>query len=378
MSGTKRTPLSEQVRAYVLDQIRAGKWREGSRLPSENQLCKQFDVSRITIRGAMDKLVEDGIVYRIQGRGSFVSRAKEGGEPIRYAGRPAENRGPQFVAVLIPRLRGLLMTRLVEGIEKALEGSPCRIMLMTTGDSQKQEEEKLKEALAAGAKGIIVYPSDGQTYNEAMLRLSLDRYPIVVIDRYLRGVETNCVCSDHYAGAYEATEHLLRLGHRRIAFVTSPYSGTTSLEERLEGYRQALNDYGVMFDRGRVIESVEPERLGAILNEQPDLTALFAANEEIGLIAMRMAEAYGRSVPQHLSVIFFDDYDHSQYARIPPTCVAQQGEEIGVQAGRRLLSLIGDPLQDRAMLRVPTKLIVRASSAEPPDGIKGSSGDSGD
>ncbi|MCL6459282.1 MAG: GntR family transcriptional regulator, partial [Gorillibacterium sp.] len=64
---TKRTPLYTQVRAYVLDQIKMGKWGEGRRLPSETQLCKQFDVSRITIRNAMAKLVEEGIVYRVQG-----------------------------------------------------------------------------------------------------------------------------------------------------------------------------------------------------------------------------------------------------------------------------------------------------------------------
>jgi GntR family transcriptional regulator of arabinose operon len=364
-SSSKRTPLYTQVRDYVLDQIRSGKWGEGRRLPSENQLCMQFDVSRITIRSAMAKLVEEGIVYRIQGRGSYVGQYAGEKEPIRYASPSPEGNSLLLVAMLIPKLRGLLMTRLVEGVEAALESSRYRILLLTTDYSQAIEEEKLKEAMRAGAQGIIVYPSDGQTYNEGMLRLSLDRYPIVVIDRYLRGVETNCVCSDHYTGAYEATEHLLQLGHRRIAFVTSPYMGTTSLEERFEGYRQALNDYGIIFDKKRVLEQMEPAAIDAFLHEQSDLTALFATNEDIGTALLRAAEESGRAVPEQLSVIFFDDYEHSGGARIPPTCVAQQGERIGNEAARRLLSLMEDPLQDRSSIRVPTRLIVRSSTAHP-------------
>jgi len=359
LNESKRTPLYTQVRDYVLDHIKAGKWREGSRLPSENQLCKMFDVSRITIRSAMDKLVEEGIVYRVQGRGSYVAQFKGEKEPVRY-----ESVSPQLVALLVPEMRGLLITRVAEGVASELEHTRYRMLLLTTGHSQEKEERKLEEAMQAGAKGIIVYPSEGQTYNEKMLKLALNRYPIVVIDRYLRGVETNCVCSDHYAGAYEATTHLLKLGHRRIAFATTPYYGTTSLEERLEGYRQALNDHGVIFDKNRVYEIEEPDDVQAFLSEA-DMTALFAANEHIGTAAIRAAEACGKSVPGQLSVIFFDDYEYADDARIPPTCVAQQGEQIGREAAKRLLSIMAEPQQARLSIRLPVRLIVRSSTAVP-------------
>ncbi|MFC5407143.1 GntR family transcriptional regulator [Cohnella soli] len=366
---SKRTPLYAQVRDYVIDHIRSGKWRAGRKLPSETQLSKQFDVSRITIRSAMAKLVEEGIVYRVQGRGSYVGQYAGEKEPIRYAKPDLDKDGLHLVALILPKMRGNLMTRLTSGVEAGLDGSRYRILLMTTDYSQAKEEEKLREAVQAGAQGIIIYPSDGQTYNEGMLRLSLDRYPIVVLDRYLRGVETNCVCSDHYTGAYEATEQLLRQGHRRIAFVSPACAGTTSLEERLEGYRQALNDYGVIFDKSRVLERGEQEEIEAFLKDKTDLTALFGANEEIGLNAIRAAEKIGKAVPERMSVIFFDDYDHSGDARIPPTCITQQGERIGREAANRVLSLIEDPHQSRVMIRVPTRLIVRGSTAPVSEGI---------
>ncbi|MDG0791697.1 GntR family transcriptional regulator [Cohnella ginsengisoli] len=366
----KRTPLYAQIESYVRDQIRSGKWKPGKRLPSENQLCKQFDVSRITIRGAMDKLVEEGVVFRIQGRGSFVAEEAGMGEPAKYAfGRETSGeRELQAVAVILPRLQGMLTTSLLAGVERALEPSRFRMLLLTTDDSQEKEEVKLQEALRAGARGVIVYPAEGRTYSEEMLRLTLDRYPIVVIDRYVRGVPTHCVCSDHIAGAYEATEHLLRLGHRRIGFVTTPYEGTTSLEERLEGFRQALNDYGVVLDRSLVLERAEPDAIANFLAAASNVTALFAVNEQIGQIAIRAAEAAGMRVPEDLSVVFFDDYDHADAARIPPTCVAQQGDTIGFEAAGRLLSLFANPNQERSMVRIPTRLIVRASTAAPKSG----------
>lgn len=366
--AARRTPLYTQVEAYVRDRIRSGRWKPGKRLPSENQLCQQFDVSRITIRGAMAKLVEEGALYRVQGRGTFVSEAEGEGERLRYptGGDGGSGGELQTVAVIVPRLRGLLTTGLVTGAERRLASSRYRILVMLTEDSQALEEEKLREAIRAGARGIIVYPADGRTYSEEMLRLTLDRYPIVVIDRYVRGVQTNCVCSDHYAGAYEAAEHLLRLGHRRIAFVSTPCEGTTSLEERLDGFRQAMGDRGVVLDRSLVLERAEPEDIAAFLRANPELTALFAVNESIGLTAIYAAEAAGRRVPQELSVVFFDDYEHADSARIPPTCVAQQVETIGSEAAGRLLSLMQDPRQERTMLRIPTRLIVRSSTASPP------------
>nr|WP_286672229.1 GntR family transcriptional regulator [Cohnella hashimotonis] len=374
--SSKRTPLYAQIESYVRDQIRSGKWKPGKRLPSENQLCKQFDVSRITIRGAMDKLVEEGVVFRIQGRGSFVSEEPGAGERAKYAlGKgTSDERELQTVAVILPRLWGMLTNSLLAGVERALEPSPYRMMLLTTGDSQEIEEVKLQEALRAGARGLIVYPAEGRTYSEEMLRLTLDRYPIVVIDRYVRGVPTHCVCSDHIAGAYEATEHLLRLGHRRIGFVTTPYEGTTSLEERLEGFRQALNDYGVVLDRNLVLERAEQDAIAAFLAGSSNVTALFAVNESIGQMALHAAEAAGMRVPDDLSVVFFDDYDHADAARIPPTCVAQQGETIGYEAAGRLLSLFADPHQERTMVRIPTRLIVRSSTTAPKSGGKSEAG----
>lgn len=377
MSEVRRTPMYAQVCAYIRDKIREGKWKDGSRLPSENQLAQQFDVSRITIRGAMEQLVEEGAVYRIQGRGTFVAEAGTGKEPVRYASPDVTIRretvqyaGPDasahkeldLIALLIPALAGQLMTEIVRGVEEALSETRYRMLLITTGHSQQKEEIKLQEAIAAGASGMIVYPTVGYAYNEELLRLSIDRFPIVMIDRYVRGVEMNCVCSDHYRGAYEAVRHLLERGHRRIGYVTYKAYGTTSLEERLDGYRQALSDWGVVYDKSCLLELSDPAEMADFLRVQDDITALFIAQGELSRLVLEAAEQCGRTVPKQLALVRFDDYEAAADARLPLTCVAQQGELIGQEAISRLLSIIADPRQERQLIRLPTKLVIRASS----------------
>ncbi|MFC5651473.1 GntR family transcriptional regulator [Paenibacillus solisilvae] len=351
-------PLYTQIRSYIEDHIRTGRWREGHRLPSETHLARQFEVSRITVKNAMSKLVEEGIIYRIQGRGTFVAM-NEGGEPLRYK-KGASSAG--MIAFLIPRLDNRFTMNLLRGIERTLSEANIRILYLSTHDDDQREEQLLQEAIDTGVKGIIIYPVDGETYNETILRLTMDRFPIVVIDRYLKGIDTNCVCSDHRGGAYQATEHLLISGHRHIVFITSLFKGTTSLEERLEGYKQALAEYQVPFRRQYVVESTDSMSFRHLLLEHPEVTAAFAANEGIGQKVIEAAESIGRQIPNNLSVVFFDDYERSEAARIPPTCVLQQEEEIGRQAAQLLLTLIENPQQPRRSLRVPTQLMVRHST----------------
>ncbi|MFD0715309.1 GntR family transcriptional regulator [Paenibacillus sp. GCM10027626] len=368
MNG-ERTPLYTQIYSFLRDQMESGKWQEGFKLPSENQLCRKFDVSRITVRGAMTQLVEEGFIYRIQGRGSFVAGKDKTKEPVRYAPRSAQLQQAEsslpLIAVIVPRLSGLLITGIISGLNEGLAFSSYRILLLLSDGVLEKEDEMLREALALGAQGIVVYPTEGRVYNETMLRLSLDRFPIVVIDRYLSGVPTNCVCSDHYSGAYEATEHLLQLGHRNIAFVTTPFGDTTSsIEERLGGYRQAMNDYSVVIERSFIQVLSADEELRAFLDQHREMTALFAINEQLGLRLIKAADDTERVVPDDLSVVFFDDYAHSEFARIPPTCVTQDGEQIGRDTAALLLELLEQPEheRERKLIRVPTRLKIRQST----------------
>ncbi|WP_308638012.1 GntR family transcriptional regulator [Paenibacillus silvisoli] len=360
---TKRVPLYNQIRTYITDQIARGELLPGARLPSENELAEHFGVSRITVKGALSTLVKEGTVYRIQGKGSYIAEQAQGGEPIRY--QTPEKRKLKLISLLIPSLKTAYMVNLLRGVERAAASKGYRVMVSLTHESVETECKLLAEGDEFGVSGVIVYPVEGESYNEDILRLTLRGYPIVVIDRYLKGLETNCVCTDHFSGAYDATTHLIEAGHSRIAFLTAPYAGTTSMEDRLEGYRCALADHGIFGDPRLVFTRTEPEHIERYLRENPDVTAVFALNSSLGLKVFAVAERLRLSIPDRLSVIFFDDYEYSSKWALRPTCILQQEEEIGAQAGKLMLSLVGNPDQERKKIVLPPRLVIGGTTAAP-------------
>lgn len=244
---TARHPLYKQIRQHVLDQIHKKRWLPEQQIPSEHELAEQFQVSRVTVRGALSELVNEGVIYRIPGKGSFVHSGTASQVLSEKDADPAPN-GRKMVAFLMPRLDNRFTANVVSGIESELSKNGYHLLFCKTHDSRELEKkQKLKEMISLGVDGIVVYPVSDESYNEDILKLSLDRFPLVVVDRYLRGIETNCVCSDNLQGVYKATNHLIELGHRNIAYINSVIQ-TTSLEDRLNGYHRALADSFIPID----------------------------------------------------------------------------------------------------------------------------------
>jgi len=357
--------LYARIREHIRDQIDQGIRKPGDRLPSENELAEAFRVSRITVKQAMAALAKEGLVYRIQGRGTFVADGTGGEPPMPHPAARTSESPLHWAAFLVPSLDSSYTVHLLKGIEGTLSEAGYRLMVCRTHHSPERERELMREMVSSGAEGIIVFPAEGESYSEDILRLTLDRYPIVVLDRYLKGVETNCVCSDHYGGAYEATAHLLGLGHRKIAFLSAPIDGTTSLEDRLEGYKHALADALLPVEQRLIVTDLEHDRLVGFFRDNRDVTGVFAANSGIGRKAMEAIEQAGLRIPEEVSVVFFDSFEYSAGARIPPTAVVQQEEEIGKQAAALLLSVIREPNRERRRIVLPACLTVGRSTAPP-------------
>ncbi|MBB6670882.1 GntR family transcriptional regulator [Cohnella nanjingensis] len=378
--SSPRIPLYTQIRQYIRDQIERKAWLPGDRIPSENELAGRFNVSRITVKNALSKLNEEGLIFRVQGKGSFIS-PDPFGEPLIYAPDAAlggKNKG--LVAYLMPRLVNSFTARMLDGVEAELAKHGYRLIFCKTKDSQEIEKEVLQEVIQLGVKGIIIFPVDGETYSEDILRLTLIDFPLVVIDRYLRGIETNCVYADNVEGARMATEHLISLNHTKIGFLSTVYPGTTSLEDRLVGYEKALAEHHIPVEHRLRLTHFAPEPMNTVLDEgiadetakkemqlylkeNPDMSAVFAVNSAVGLTLIEAAVDMGIRVPEDLSVVFFDNYELAALSAIPPTCVSQDELEIGKEAVRLLVSVIDNPKKERSRVVLPNKLIVRKSTA---------------
>ncbi|MEK3915613.1 GntR family transcriptional regulator [Paenibacillus sp. FSL H7-0331] len=377
----KRAPLYSQIRDYILEHIHQNKWQANDRLPTEAELAKQFGVSRFTVKNALSDLVKEGLIYRIQGKGSFISQAVADQDNLSMPQERAVGAVGAFrpIVFLTPSIQSSLSANILAGAEELLSEHGYPIMFRSTRNDQEKERQLLQECSRMGARGFMIIPVDGESYSEDILRLTLNKFPVVVIDRYLRGVDTNCVCSDNVGGAYDATSHLIDLGHSNLAFVALHNRSTTSLEDRLTGFEKALTQHHIPIDHHRCLIELFSEHppkaeqgdtfvehkslVRSFLERNPDVTAVFAATNSSGIAVLEAAEELGIRVPEQLSVIFFDDYEHSTLSRIPPSCVIQQDKEIGAAAAQLLMSVIENPLLERKQLTLPTQLVLRNSTA---------------
>jgi LacI family transcriptional regulator len=209
-------------------------------------------------------------------------------------------------------------------------------------------------ALTDGA--ILVTPSSIEVSSSA---------PIVAVDHNVQSSTLPTVDSDNLRGAVTATEHLIRLGHRRIAFLAGrPDLESALLRER--GYRCALEEAGIGYDDKLVRVGwyrAETARDAAreLLLLEPRPTAIFAANDASAIETITVARSLGLDVPADLSVIGFDNVPESALCDPPLTTIDQSIQRLGEEAVRMLLGLIDDPSSRPAQVVLPTSLVERSS-----------------
>jgi|HigsolmetaGSP12D_1036236.scaffolds.fasta_scaffold03142_2 DNA-binding LacI/PurR family transcriptional regulator len=360
--------LYKEIEQYMIEQIRSGAWAPFSRIPSENELSERFQVSRITVKNALSRLVEKGVVYRQQGKGTFVA-ASDRASLSQLVSDDRSGAPQRLVGFLMPRLDNRFTANILSGIEDGLSEKGYRLVFAKTNDSQQEEIRKIHEMKRAGVQGLIIYPVEGENYNNEILSLALSRFPLVFVDRYLRGIEANSVSSDNYAAGMEAVAHLCELGHKSIGFISTKPEGTSSIEERIAGYERALEDRGILIDRSIRLNSLSigysDEQVIAMIRQflvaNPHMTAVLTANFAPHVILA--AREAGIAVPEDLSVVFFDDVDHPEFSAVPPTVLAQQELEIGREAARLVVAQIENETAEYKQIRLPSRLIVRKSTA---------------
>jgi LacI family transcriptional regulator len=196
--------------------------------------------------------------------------------------------------------------------------------------------------------------------------------PIVAVDPHTGPADVPTVESDNFAGALQATNHLIELGHRRIAFVAGRPDLRSSIR-RSDGYRRALADAGIPFDPslvgvGRYLRESTHEPAVALLSRRDRPTAIFAANDLSAIAIIEVAASLGLSVPGDLSVIGFDDVPEASRLNPPLTTIRQPMQRLGAAAAGLLVSLMNGERPEETHLRLPTRLVRRTTTAPPSNG----------
>jgi GntR family transcriptional regulator of arabinose operon len=392
----ERQPLYIQIQDHFKRLIGSGELTAEEKIPSEKELMDEFNVSRITVANALTQLAKDGWIYRIPGRGSFVSGgAKSLEERLTNAVLAKEakelNAAKEYVPIaalgiegalvaasprkmigfIIPTVDDFFALRLIRGINSVLKDSPFYLAIVLTNHSKEREKEAIVELVQRGAAGLIIFPIDAETYNEEILALKVRNFPFVLIDRHLPGVETNFVCSDSRMGSQLAVNHLWDLGHRDIAICSDSPLPTITVEERISGYMEALKQKGAMINPALILTEFTVDYRN--LDDNHELhryinngfaTAYITLNAKLGLCVSSIARKLKMNVPGDISILTFDDPSSGLDDQGAYTHIAQSEEDIGSRAAQILIDLLDHPDKAGSYSKVilEPKLVVRKST----------------
>ncbi|KAB8190912.1 LacI family DNA-binding transcriptional regulator [Nonomuraea phyllanthi] len=225
-----------------------------------------------------------------------------------------------------------------------------------------------RELVASGRRALI-WVTCWELTTRQLTALSRVQMPLVVIDPLnLPHRQVTSIGSTNFAGGLAATQHLLALGHRRIAYIGGPATATCN-QARLHGYRAAMESEGVhvpreymRFGHFRYQDGLEHGAAMLALPEPP--TAIFVGCDESALGVMEAARARGLRIPEDLSIVGFDDTQIARMASPPLTTVRQPLREMGGVALRTALRLAAGEKIDSHHVELATELIVRSSTAD--------------
>jgi GntR family transcriptional regulator of arabinose operon len=369
-----KEPLYIQVQNHYKELIRSRQLNEGDKIPTEKEILKEFKISRITLVNAFSELVREGWIHRIPGRGTYVKGIPKLpiSEELSLPAPEIENSIRSFrpkIGLVFPFAGDYFAIRLIQGITSVLDNSGYSLLIMFSFNSKEQEKEIIRD-MKTKVEALIIFPVDGDFYNEEIIALKMQQYPFVLIDRYLPGVATNAVYSDSALATKLAVDHLWSLGHRDIAICSDSLVAAVSVDDRINGYMKALSDHGAMINPAlqlvnfnASVDDSENKLLSCIKNRMA--TAYIVLNSKLGFKLWSIANRAGLKVPEDLSIITFDDPSPMMGDMGLFTHINQSEMDIGIKAGELIIEVLKGKRHSKQSKRIVIKptLVVKKSTA---------------
>ncbi len=313
--------------------------------------------------GTVSRVINDSPNVKLETR----ERVKEVIERMGFVGnssaRSLVSGKSHVIGLLIPDLGTAYIGEIIRGIDIELESIHYNLMLYTTHRQETKESGYISSLIQSGVDGVIlILPRNPANYLEKLRAL---HYPYVLVDHQGIDDQGPAVGATNFQGAYDATEYLLELGHRQIAFITGSMDLGCS-QERLAGYKSALMKNRIPFRSEWVIEGDFEQATGyggantlMSLSNRP--TAIFASNDMMAFGVMNAVRDMGLKIPADISVIGFDDIFQASQTMPGLTTVHQPLEQMGREATRLLIEMMQHKDITIGKVDLPTRLVLRDS-----------------
>jgi DNA-binding LacI/PurR family transcriptional regulator len=370
----KNAPI--QMYQQILNEIGArivnGEWPVGTQLPTEAELEMELQVSRVTIRQALRAAVEEGLIVRLPGKGTFVSETETSTTTHRSEG---------FIGYVVPHLSSSFNVQILLGVESILKEKAYHLIFCNSEGDFSKENQLLQSLESTRMSGYIIQPVYAEANDRSLIRLASKGARIVLIDRNIPGIQVDVVMSNHFEGGQRVVRHLIDQGYREIVYLAHEPIQLPSIAERFRGYQAAMTDaqlnlrppfvVGGPIELGYLQAQNSPtlhensavEKIVDLLRGPARPEAVVAMNDLVAMLVLEAAEQVGLCIPDELGVVGFDNLDWAVANNL--TTVAQQPYEIGSEAARLLLQRIHGDNEVSKQIQLPTKLIIRGSTHNP-------------
>ncbi len=282
------------------------------------------------------------------------------------AARAFRSQRSGLVGVVVPDIANPFFAAIAREVTLAAEQHQYSILIADSQESTLREQNLLQEFVSRQVEALVVCPVGVECQH--LVAIHQSNLPLVLVDRVFPQCEMMQVTSQHRTGAQLAAELLLANGHRHIG-VLQGLPGTLPNDERLQGLRETLHSVGIPFDSEFVdgnnfTEVSGYESATRLLSRHPEITAFFALSTPNALGALRASAGLGRSVPDDLSIMTFDDSPFADFMRIPLSTVCQDVQKLGEHAASIVVSALRDGKMPPPTLQQFQVTVVQRSSIE--------------
>jgi len=255
----------------------------------------------------------------------------------------------------------------IQGVMDVVNANNYSFQLDIKGEYQNSSTKG--EILSKLAKYRLVDGLIILTYWSLQIKEILDleqmNFPYVVVNGHIPGIEVNCVEIDNFGGAVKVVEYLIGLGHKRIGFITGPPDHQASME-RIKGFQEALRKNRIDYDKsliytGNFHKKSGYEGMRYLLNLSSPPSAVFVANDNMALAAMKIIKEEGLKIPEDISIVGFDDIEASSQIDPPLTTVRQPLYKMGEEAAKLLFQLLNSKESKPKKIILDTQLVIRES-----------------
>ncbi|SDO15869.1 GntR family transcriptional regulator [Alkalicoccus daliensis] len=346
----KSSPQYEKIYKEIKASIINQEVKLGEKLPTEKELTTKFNVSRITTKKALDMLVSDQLIERIPGKGSFVTSSEN-----MLKTSSSKKRNQTVIGYIVPDLDESHGLELFLSLENAAAEKNFQLIIKRTYGDINLEKQAIRSLIEFEVDGLIILPVSGEYYNEEIVKLNMQRFPHVLVDRYLKGFDTTMIFTDNREITRKAVDYLFDLQHKHIALFSPPYKDTSAIEDRVEGFFQAYAERGIPINKKiwltnfhssfpypkYDLESIEHDikLIQEHLKQNSKITAVFAMEYNIAALTYEASRRMNLSIPEDLSIICFDNPENS-IGRKQFTHIKQNAKVMGRKAVESLEALI--------------------------------------